>query len=172
MGQRGRRDAHEANAAVEERGGQAGGVEERPAADREAERMAADVARLKRREHLPDRSGRLFDALASGQRQRGADQMQRVGVRFEIGADLRRQLGKSGARAAVQQDQAAVAAVAAAARQGVAQRAVARRKQMAGENDRKGVADDDFLEMDTHAATMEAFPAPERFTPVSRSPSA
>ena len=64
-----------------------------------------------------------------------------------------------------------MAADAALARESLAQRGIARRKQMASKNDRENVADDDFLEMNSHV-TVEACRAPEKFTPVSKSLSA
>ena len=152
LGEGGGGHAHEAHAAVEQRGRQAGGVEERAAADRDAERMAANVPGAQRREHPADGRGRLLDVLTARQDQRGPHQLQRLGVGFEIGADLLRQAGQGGLDALVQQDEAPVAAGNAAARQRVPQRAVARREQMPGERDGKVVADDDALHVDGHGS--------------------
>ena len=73
----------------------------------------------------------------------------------EIRLDHIRQSGVRGQHAAIEQHQAPAAARVAAAGQRIAQRAVARRKQMPGEADGKVVADDDALEMDGHECNVE-----------------
>ena len=126
LGEGGGGDADEADSAVEEGGGESGGIEEGAAADGDAEGVAADGPGLQGLDHAADGPGRLLDGFAAGQGQGGAHEIQ--GVSLKLGADLPGEIRKGREDALVEKDQAAVAARGGFACDGVAQGGVARRK--------------------------------------------
>jgi hypothetical protein len=134
LGEGGGGDADMTDAAVEEGGGQAGGIEEGAAADGEAIGMAADVAGAQGIQHPADGGGRLLDGFAAGKNQGGAHELKGIGMGLEIGADPGGQIREGLLHAAVYQDQAAMAAVRLAADDGIAERGIARGEQIAGVN--------------------------------------
>ena len=119
--------------------------------------MAADGARLQGRKHPADGAGRLLDGLAAGKHERCAHEVQGRGVGGEVGVDLPGQVWDGGQYPFVQQDETPAEAGSAIADQRRAQGPIARRKQVAGENDGKGVLDGDALEMHAHAGFQESF---------------
>ena len=147
LGEHGGGDTDQAEATVDEGGGESDGIEDGSAADDDDVGLAVHAEFEELAEDGFDVSEAVFGGLTRWNGLRGCGEFEGGGVGVKVGADFSAELGLGREHMRIHVNHAPVFAIFAAAARGFQKDGVGRGKEVVGENDRKLPVDADVLQV-------------------------